>query len=168
VRQLLLAALGAAGSLVVDLPALAQLSNATSTFSGQVAATCSIDLPQSYPLSYISVNNQLFTMEELFFSTNAGVVKLSVDAIAVNSEPPPLSSEITARISVAKADEWLAGDWAIATKSNASAIKTYNVDTVNPVSFTLQFEVKTTGTSSGRYELPPGNYSYTATISCLQ
>jgi len=37
-RQLLLAALGVSGSLLLDLSALAQLSNTTSTFSGQIAA----------------------------------------------------------------------------------------------------------------------------------
>ena len=34
-QQLLLAALGAAGSLLLDLPALAQLTNDVSTFNGR-------------------------------------------------------------------------------------------------------------------------------------
>ena len=49
VRQLLLAALGATGSLLIDLTALAQLSSDTSTFSGVIAAMCVFDgLGNSY------------------------------------------------------------------------------------------------------------------------
>jgi len=59
VRRLLLAALGAAGSLLMELPALAQLSNTTSTFSGQVAATCEFNLPENIEMNYDANFNRL-------------------------------------------------------------------------------------------------------------
>ena len=74
-RELLLAALAAlaaAGSLLMDLLALAQLSNTTSTFSGQVAATCEIaNLPENISLDYNSGLNWLSSWQTFELRTNA-------------------------------------------------------------------------------------------------
>ena len=51
-RQLLLAALGVAGALLLNQPAMTQLASETHTFSGEVASTCSINgLNSGYALS---------------------------------------------------------------------------------------------------------------------
>ena len=55
-----MAGLGAAGLLLVNLPASAQLSGDISTSSGEVAATCSfVGLPDEYQLSYYGSDNYL-------------------------------------------------------------------------------------------------------------
>ena len=64
-RRLLLAALTSTGSLLKELPALAQLSNTTSTFCGQVTATCEFNLPENIALTYNSNLNRIAAYEDL-------------------------------------------------------------------------------------------------------
>lgn len=174
-RQLLLTTLGAAGAMLIDLPSLAQISNTTSTFSGQIAANCSINLPQSIALQYLDPlgqyaydRNKLRIFDEFHVTTNFSEIRVSIDSLVVNNEPQPLASAITAKISVT--DNLSTGSRAIADKSSGSQ----NTSFINtlfdflPMRLYLEFDVETTGKSGGNYELPPGNYSYTATVSCLQ
>ena len=95
-RQLLLAALGAAGSLLMGLPALAQLSNTTSTISGQVAAICLFNLPENIALTYDSNQNRIAALKKGFLlDTNISPVRIQASRLVVVSEPPPYASAIT-------------------------------------------------------------------------
>ena len=166
-RQLLLAALGAAGSLLMELPALAQLSNTTSTFSGQIAASCPFDLPETISLTYDSDNNGIrrFTFFDLL--TNASEVRIAIGRVITNIEPPQTGSSIEAEVTI---DSMFEGNFKLvrATKATESSLS-FPTYTVGPTRFGITFEVKTAGwTNDGKYELPPGAYSYTTTIYCLQ
>jgi len=94
--KLLLAITCATGSLLVNLPVCAEISNTTSTFSGQVAATCSINLPegQTLSLNYDASNNSLKTISVIEVRSNLSPVSISVDRLTTNSEPPPYASSI--------------------------------------------------------------------------
>ena len=167
-RKLLLAALGAAGSLLVDLPALAQLSNATSTFSGQVAANCSFNLPENIALTYYSNLNRMAVFEEFELTTNISPVRIHASRLVVVSEPPPYASEITAHLYIY---DFVNQVQVVATKSyEDSQGQEFSFSTTNPNSFWIDFQVRTQSRAdnSERYELPSGDYSYRTTISCLQ
>ena len=165
VQQLLLAALGAAGSLLVALPALAQLSNTTSTFSGQVAATCEINnLPENIPLDYRADLNYLASpLRQFDLSTNISTVRIHVAPVVAVSEPPPYASSIQAGVVV---DDY-ASNYFVANK-NVEGVLTYNVSTSEPNYFSVRMSAYTASMVGGKYELPFGNFSYRATISCLQ
>ena len=165
-RRLLLAALGAAGSLLMDLPALAQLSNTTSTFSGQVAATCEFNLPENIEMSYDGNFNRLIAFYEFELNTNQAEYNLSLSTVTVNKEPQPLGQEISP---VAKVG-FLYGK----RYSNfLSATKTFGGDgIVESISSSLnqlrlEMQVKTNQMVDNRWEIPPGEYSYSVTITCL-
>ena len=164
-RKLLLAALGAAGSLLVGLPALAQLSNTTTTFSGQVAATCEINnLAENIPLTYRADLNYLTSGDRQFdLSTNISTVRIHVAPIVVVSEPPPYASSIRAGITI---DDYTPNILVAFTDSEGN--KAYIANTSQPNYFRIRMSVFTESRVGGRYELPSGNYSYRATISCLQ
>ena len=164
-RQLLLAALGVAGSLLTHLPGLAQLSSTTSTFNGQVAATCQInDLAESISLSYRANLNYLdSSLRQFELSTNIPTVRIHVSQVTVVSEPSPYASDIKAGVIV---DDY-ASNYFVADK-NDEGDRAYNVSTDQPSYFSVRMSVYTESMAEGRYELPSGNYSYRATISCLQ
>ena len=164
-RRLLLAALGAAGSLLVALPALAQLSNTTSTFSGQVAATCDItNLAENIPLTYRADLNYLASPARQFdLSTNISTVRIHAAPIVVVTEPPPYASSIRAGITI---DDYNNNYFYAYT--NAEGSKSYSVNTSQPNYFSVRMSVSTESLVGGRFELPSGNYSYRVTISCLQ
>ena len=160
-RQLLLAALGAAGSLLMDLPALAQLSNATSTFSGQVTAVCELNLPENISLEYQPAN-WLRGVQNFDLTANISPVTLHVSPAVVVNEPPPYASAITATTFVIGSD-FIRADKVV------EGSKAFNVNTSSSNTFNLRFEVATSSMAGGsRFELPPGDYSYRVTISCLQ
>ena len=128
-RRLLLAALGAAGSLLVDLPALAQLSNTTSTFSGQVAAFCSINLPENISLEYKNLDNSLMIPAEsveLQLLSNLSRPRLVIDQLTVLNEPPAIASDVLASFAIWQGSgnsmTYISG-----TKNAASESKTFNV-----------------------------------------
>ena len=164
-RRLLLAVLGAAGSLLMELPALAQLSNTTSTFSGQVAATCEINnLAENIPLTYRADLNYLASPARKFdLSTNISTVRIHVAPVAIVNEPPPYASGIIAKVLV---DDY-ASDFLIADKSD-EGVKSYNVSTSQPNYFSVRMSAFTESMVDGKYELPSGSYTYRAIISCLQ
>ena len=161
-RQLLLAALGAAGSLLIGLPALAQLSNTTSTFSGQVAATCEFNLPENISLIY-QPQNWLLGTNNFELTAHFSPVTLHISPVVVIDEPPPYASAIIVTTWIVGAANWLR------VNSPGEGSKAFVVDTSTPNNFLLKFEVKTSDMAGGsRFELPVGNYSYRITISCLQ
>jgi len=165
VRQLLLAALGAAGSLLMELPALAQISNTTSTFSGDVAAACDFNLPENIPLNYASSANMLDTYFNRFFLTaNIPLARIHVSRAVVLAEPPPYASSIILIIAI---DDVGGGNSVQAGKDNDGTF-TFPVSTSSQNNFDLRAFVYTSGRTENKFELPRGNYSYRTTISCLQ
>ena len=159
-RELLLAALGAAGSLLMDLPALAQLSNTTSTFSGQLAAACEFNLPENVLLEYQPAN-WLLGEDGFDLTANISPVTLHISPAVVINEPLPYASAITASTAITGTDFFRV------YKADEGS-KAFDVDTSSSNRFNLRFEVATTSLVGGRFELPGGNYSYRIIISCLQ
>jgi len=165
VRRLLLAALASAGSLLVALPALAQLSNTTSTFSGQVAATCEFNLPENIALTYNSNLNRIAAYEEFELTTNISPARIHASRFVVVNEPPPIASAITPKLFIG---DYFNPEWIMLTKGSESMSVNFNFSTTNPNSMWIDFKVTTENRIGERNELPPGNYAYRATISCLQ
>ena len=167
-RQLLLTALGAAGSLLMGLPALAQLSTDTSTFSGNIAATCSISLPQNISLAY-QANNTLFASGSVIqISTNFEGPQIVIDRLTVVEEPPAEQGK-TIR-AIFNLFEVVGGvvTTAQASKSLGSSSTRFSVQPNNPTDLSHSIYVNTFETDeSGNYLLPDGRYAYRATISCL-
>ena len=163
-RRLLLAALGAAGSLLIELPALAQLSNTTSTFSGQVAATCSIlRLPENMSYWYEHTDNTLRLRTNFDVTSNLSSSRLTIDRLTVVEEPPPNGQTIRSDITVF-ADYGNTVVGLTATKDQASLSKPFPV----PVTVVIEGLVDTREWQIVHSMLPPGRYTYRTTITCLQ
>ena len=161
-RQLLLAALGAAWSLLVDLPVLAQLSSESVFFHGQMAASCSFNLPDNLSLNYEANQNLLRGESEFDVLTNSNEVTFHISTIQVINEPTPYASGITPRLSIFNG----LGATATANKVGEAQMP-FEVTPNVPNRLNLVFLVTTSNNVENRFELPPGNYSYRATISCL-
>jgi len=170
--KLLLAITCAAGSLLVNLPVCAEISNTTSTFSGQVAATCSINLPegQTLSLNYDASNNSLKTISVIEVRSNLSPVSISVDRLTTNSEPPPYASSINPYL-YTYLNEVVNGrrEFIIANKLEGNTLTFERNNISQTIPLELEFTVGTNSmTMGGKYELPSGNYSYTTTYTCLQ
>jgi len=167
VRQLLLAELGAAGSLLMGLPALAQLSNTTSTFSGEVAASCSFDgLEDSYLMTYYGIGNYLRGTASFNVITNLADLRFGVSTVVTNSEPAASNSRnvyVYADFYTVKGNVWTM--WARGTKSASGTTPSIDVSQEN--NFALSSFVNTNDPVNSKYFLTPGQYSYTITLSCL-
>ena len=165
-RGLLFAAFGAAGSLLVDLPALAQLAGDTSTFSGEVAASCSFNLPDSLSMGYGGTRKSLSVGYGFNVTTNASVIRMSVDQLTVINEPPPGASPIVPTVYIRYSD----GNDAYlvyGSKTSGQVSAPLSVSSSDPNLFNIFGSVETSSMVDGKFQLPPGNYSYSTTISCL-
>lgn len=163
-RQLLMAALSAAGLLMTAQTALAQTSITTSTFSGEIAANCEFsDLADNYTLDYSSTYNNLISARHRFeLTANSSTVRIHVSPVIAIIEPPPNLHSIKPRVTVD--DPHLNDVWG---EKDTDGVMTYNVDTLGPNYFYIRMLVSTSYLN-GKMDLPPGQYSYRATISCLQ
>ena len=157
-RQLLLAGLGAAGLLLLDLPASAQLSGDTSTFNGEVAATCSIDgLDSDYSLSWASGNGYLHGGYHSFDVNANSRVKLTA-SYEIATEPSGFTPDYR-RVLMRQV---VGGEASNPVLANGPGVD----------SFTL-FLTDTPGTATAEVRMfvganpPPGDYSYRVTIACL-
>ena len=166
-RQLLIAGLGAAVLLLVNLPASGQLSNDTSTFSGEVATTRSFDgLSETVQMNYQSLDNSLFGLEDFTISTNSSAVRLNVSRVTANAEPSAPSGIFI----LAEADlhQSRNGSYARVTggsknSSGTAAPRDYSQDS----NLRITSLITTTDPISSVFQLPLGDYSYSLTISCL-
>jgi len=168
VRQLLMAGLGAAGLLLVKLPAVGnEMAGDTSTFNGEVAATCSFgEMNEIASMSYQASDNSLFGLEDFTITTNAPEVRLNVSSVTTNAEAQ------TPEGVWVLVDAWLyqsrSGDYVRVTSGGKSSSGTTAPrDISQSPNFRITSLVKTTSPISGIYQLPPGEYSYSVTISCL-
>ena len=166
-RQLLIAGLGAAGLLLVNLPASGQLSDDTSTFSGEVATTCSFDgLSETAQMNYQSLDNSLFGLEDFTISTNSSALRLNVSRVTANTEPSAPSGVFI--LADADLHQSRNGSYARLTggsknSSGTAAPRDYSQD----ANLRITSLVTTTDPINGVFKLPLGNYSYSVTISCL-
>ena len=161
-----MAGVGAAGLLLVNLPASGQLSNDTSTFNGEVAQTCSFDLEDTASLTYQSNSNWFAGGYEFNLTTNLPNIRMSLSEISVGSEPAPISSEISKIVSLFHREGNLYTNIA-ATNNNRNLSDPLVVSTSSANAFRISMSVMTTNRVDNRYLLAPGNYSYSVTLSCL-
>ena len=166
-RQLLMAGLGAAGLLLVNLPASAQLSGDTSTFNGEVAAACSfVGLPDEYQLTYYGSVNYLRGSAPFELATNVASPRLEISVVTVNSEPTALNNSFVSaygKILRSVSNQWTS----VATSTKTLTSVTAPLDMSEGNTFSLQVYNITNNRNGDRYQLAPGDYSYTVTLSCL-
>lgn len=166
-RQLLFAALGAAGSLLLGLPGLTQISNTTSTFSGDIAATCLFDgLEDSYSMTYNADANQL--REYIYFNviTNSPDIRIGLGQVNPNQQPMALNGATVK--STASLFQVVAGNsfWrANSTQARSGTSLAFDISSGN--NLRLDLNVWSTNPVDGKYQLGPGQYSYSFTVSCL-
>lgn len=164
-RQLLIAGLGAA-ALLVNQPGSAQMAGDTSTFNGQVAATCSFSVPDSISMEFRSLRRDLYGSEQFELTTNTSAVRLSVAQLTVNNEPAPVESAIRPQITVF----YVSGNTIYminGTKESGETLGPFSFSTSTPNQLNVSASVGTAMMQNNQYLLPPGDYSYTTTISCL-
>ena len=87
----------------MGLPGLAQLSNTTSTFSGQLAAACEFNLPENVLLEYQPAN-WLLGEDGFDLTANISPVTLHISPAVVINEPLPYASAITASMAITGTD----------------------------------------------------------------
>lgn len=163
-QQLLL---GAAGSLLIDLPTLAVISSDTTTFSGEVAAKCTFDgLGNSYSMTYDSAGNGLKKSVYFDVATNAPEIRIEVSQLNTNQEAFGLNgTTVRASASVFQIRGNTTSFSASSTKNNSGRSQPTNISEGN--TFRLDTLVWTNERVNNRYQLGPGEYSYSFTISCL-
>ena len=161
-----MAGFGAAGLLLVNLPASGQLSNDTSTFSGQVATTCSFEgLADSYSMTYYTGSNQLGGQGDFDVISNASSLRIEVGSVVVNSEPTPIEGK--AINATGKLRQSINNRWVEKVTSSKSSPGDVAVDISQGSRFRLSAYNWTQGRNGSLMYIPPGNYSYTITITCL-
>ena len=121
-------------------------------------------ITENIPLLYRADSNYLASPVRQFdVSTNVSTVRIHAAPVVVVSEPPPYASGIQAGVLI---DDY-ASNYFVANK-NVEGVLAYSVSTSQPNYFSVRLSVYTANMVEGKYELPSGNFSYRATISCLQ
>ena len=155
-RQLFLAVLGAAGSLFLDLPALAIITD-TSSFIGQVSARCEIeDLEENYELDW-----------------RLGGLRKSVPFTISSNTALSISykyEQVQAPIGANPSEIFVLYEGLTQVRRIDNSPNTYST----PKEITLNAENKANLSLSvilyrGTIyrSIPPGSYTYKATITCL-
>ena len=157
VQQLLLAAFGAAGLLLIKSPALSQLSDETSTFTGEVAASCSITgLQNSYEMTFRQSGLRVTT--DPFTLTSNVPVSISISYSAIQT---PINASPTGIFTAGQSG---VGQSTTRSPNQSSAplevVRDNNQASVYASVIIYKGSIHDT--------LPPGDYTYQATISCLQ
>ena len=151
----------------MELPALAQLSNTTSTFSGQVAATCSLNLPDNIPLEY-KQDRSLGGEQNMEVTANFSSPKLHIERLIILETRNPYSPNSPI--------DFEGRAWGVygntvfslqATDESPSDTKVFSVIPNDPRSVSIGATVKSGLMANSKYTLPPGQYSFRTTITCL-
>ena len=152
---------------MMNSPGLAQLSADTSTFTSQVAATCSInDLDQTTQMNYSGSSNSLFGMDDFTITTNAPEVRLNVSSVTLITEPQPASG--VSILVDADLHRSVSGRYVRQTGGNKSLSGTSaQLNLSQEPNFRMTSLVTTTDPINNVYQLPPGSYAYSVTLSCL-
>ena len=162
-----MAGLGTAGLLLVNLPASGQLSDDTSTFSGEVATTCSFEgLSETASLNYQSSDNSLFGLEDFTISTNSSAVRLNISTVTANAEPSAPSGVFilaNADLHQSRSGRYVKIMGSTKNSSQSRAPNDYSQDS----NLRITSLITTTDPINSVFQLPLGDYSYSVTISCL-
>ena len=165
-RQLLVAGLGAAGLLLVDLPASAQLSGNISTFNGEDLADISF-IRDSYSMIYYDSVNYLRSSAYFEVATNLPSIRVGVSQVTTITESVGLNGaaiDVDARF-YQRDSSGRSFLRATATKSSSATTESLDMSVGNRVR--LDAVVFTANRVGSLYQIGPGEYSYTVTISCL-
>ena len=148
----------------MGLPALAQISNTTSTFTGDVAATCEFNLPENLSMGHVSRTNSLNGSFGFGVTANPSLISMGVSELTVIKEPPPRESSIVSEVRV----RYVKGNMtytAYGSKNVSLPSGPLSVSASALNSFTIVGSVITSSQVNALYQLPPGEYSYRVTIS---
>ena len=163
-----MAGLGAAGLLLVNLPASAQLSDDTSTFTGLVAASCSFDgFRDSYPMIWYDAVNYLRSSAHFNVITNLPSVRIRVSQVATISESAGLSGAAIDVDAYLYQKDSSNRSFLKATATKSSSATTDLLDMSFGNGIRLDAVVLTANRVNNLYQIGPGEYYYTVTISCL-
>ena len=157
-----------AGLLFLNLPAFAQLSNDTSTFTGQVAQMCSFSLQPTMALGYRSGDNTLMGEQDIELITNLSAVRMSVGQIVIEAEASGSGSTTRPLAQLYDMHNGMRL-LAVGDKTNSSTSLPINVSSPQSHPLRLYGNVLTEsrGPNGIKYLLSPGTYSYSVTLSCL-
>lgn len=152
------------------------LSNDTSTFSGSVAASCTMPLGDTtQAMTYVGSDNRFWKSVDFSLTANQAV-RLSVSAVSVQDEP----QNIVGRYA------WARVKYPDTPGSNGTLFPSPNDSKTGKVgsegtafdannqtgistNYVLNFQVGTSGRGNdGKHQLLPGDYTYQVTVSCLQ
>ena len=152
------------------------LSNDTSTFTGNVVASCTMPLGDTtQAMTYVGSDNRFWKTVDFSLTANQAV-RLSISAVSVQDEP----QNIVGRYA------WARVEYPDSPGSNGtlfpspndsktgkvgSAGTAFNANNQAGIStnYQLNFQVGTSGRGNdGKHQLLPGDYSYQVTVNCLQ
>jgi len=163
VRALLMAALGVAGLLLPNLPALSQLSDDTSIFNGEVAGTCSfVGLENEIALSFRSsggVNGaQYLSGGDNFAVTTNSSIRVAA-SYAISKEPSGFQVGAGERreVLLGETNTGLTRASSPGAQTNALLIPGTPGTTGDTLSVSMRIDPANA----------PGEYQYVVTLSCL-
>ena len=158
-RQLLAAGFGVAGLLLMNPAASAQLANDTSTFNGEVAATCSLNgLNSDYALS-IDPNNGYLSGGFNAFEVNANSRVKLIASYEILIEPFGFTPD-TRKVMIRQV---VGGEASSPFQALQPGVDSSGFFFLTDTPGTATAEVRMTVGPSP----PPSDYSYRVTITCL-
>ena len=163
-----MAGFGFAGLLLVNLPASAQLSDDTSTFTGQVAASCLFDgFRDSYPMIWYDAVNYLRSSAHFNVITNLPNIRIGVSQVTAITESAGLSGAAIGVDAYFYQKDSSNRSFLKATATKSSSATTELLDMSFGNGLRLDAVVLTANRVNNLYQIGPGEYSYTVTITCL-
>ena len=160
-RFLLLVLLGLP---IASFPVLAQMAEDSTDFSGAIAASCSIsDLADTISMNLQS-QNWLSGFDYFNVTTNIPSIRVSVGDLSVEQEPSATGSAILRRIRLKQNQS---GSYREVASGSSPTTEPLTVSTLEANGFGVDLAIYSASMVNNLYELPPGNYSYVLTISCL-
>lgn len=140
-------------NVLLPLPASSQLATSTNTFTGTVAAECSIDLRDWAPLN--RSDERLWVNVASTITANSPIslsLSFQKNESPATANPGEVFKISTSNGTVSTSNQGIATDAIQAELLNAESRITIGVEILGAPSFYL----------------PPGYYKYTATLNCLQ
>jgi len=160
-RFLLLVLLGLP---MASFPVLAQMAEDSTDFSGAIAASCSIsDLADTISMN-LQPQNWLSGFDYFNLNTNIPSIRVSLSELSVEQEPSASGSSILRRTRLYQNQS---GSYREVASGPSPTTEPLTVNTLGVNGFKVNLAIYTASMVNNLYELPPGNYSYVLTISCL-
>jgi len=151
------------------VPKKVEATSAPSTFTGNVAASCSfVDLDNEIAFVFQPTNSLLASLT-FYVNANISPIRLSLSEITVNEEPPNIisgSKPYTILKDPARNNLDLTQT---AYKGSEGPPVQELINTLNQnTAVNMTTAVVTNDADNGRYKLNRGDYSYSVTITCLE